>query len=65
MSAIDEAVRQFSRLPGVGPKTALRLVYHLLKSRSEDATRLSAAIAERTTFLGESSPRWTGLDRMT
>lgn len=46
MSAIDEAVRQFSRLPGVGPKTALRLVYHLLKSGSEDATRLSAAIGE-------------------
>ncbi len=46
MSVIDEAVRQFSRLPGVGPKTALRLVYHLLKSSSEDATRLSASIAE-------------------
>jgi recombination protein RecR len=46
VSAIDEAVRQFSRLPGVGPKTALRLVYHLLKSGSEDATRLSAAIGE-------------------
>lgn len=46
MGVIDEAVRQFSRLPGVGPKTALRLVYHLLKSPSEDAARLSSSISE-------------------
>lgn len=44
MSAIEEAVRQFSRLPGVGPKTALRHVYYLLKASPEDANRLSGSI---------------------
>jgi recombination protein RecR len=43
---IEKAVEEFSRLPGVGSKTALRFVLHLLKqdkSRSED---LSSAITE-------------------
>jgi recombination protein RecR len=46
MSVIEEATRQFSRLPGVGPKTALRLVYHLLKSSRDDSRRLAAALVE-------------------
>lgn len=44
MSAIEELAREFGRLPGVGPKTAQRLVYHLLKSSSDDARRLASAI---------------------
>jgi recombination protein RecR len=44
MSALDDLVREFGRLPGVGPRTATRLVYHLLRGRREDAHRLSAAI---------------------
>ena len=44
MSAIDDLAREFGRLPGVGPKTAQRLVYHLLKGSSEDARRLAGAI---------------------
>lgn len=32
---LDEAVEAFSRLPGIGNKTALRLVLHLLKSNRE------------------------------
>jgi recombination protein RecR len=44
MSLIDELTREFSRLPGVGPKTAIRLVYHLLKRPTEASFRLSTAI---------------------
>lgn len=44
MSVIDEVTREFSRLPGVGPRTATRLVYHLLRGSSEDARRLARAI---------------------
>ncbi|TVP50603.1 MAG: recombination protein RecR [Gemmatimonadales bacterium] len=44
MSALDELVREFGRLPGVGPRTATRLVYHLLRGRREDAHRLAGAI---------------------
>jgi recombination protein RecR len=37
-------VDELSRLPGVGPKTATRLAYHLLKVSPEDAARLAEAI---------------------
>jgi recombination protein RecR len=30
-SLLENAVNEFSRLPGIGKKTALRLVLHLLK----------------------------------
>ncbi len=33
-------------LPGIGPKSAQRIAFHLLKSPREDAERLSAAIGE-------------------
>lgn len=46
MSVIDDLAREFGRLPGVGPKTAQRLVYHLLKGSADDARRLSGAIRE-------------------
>lgn len=46
MSVIEEATRQFSRLPGVGPKTALRLVYHLLKNSRDDSRKLAASLVE-------------------
>lgn len=45
MSVIDHLTDEFSRLPGIGRKTAVRLTYHLLKSPPEDASRLARAIA--------------------
>jgi recombination protein RecR len=44
MSAIDEVTREFARLPGVGPRTATRLAYHLLRTGSDEARRLARAI---------------------
>lgn len=44
MSAIDGLVQEFSRLPGVGRKTAQRLTYYLLKGAPQDARRLAEAI---------------------
>lgn len=38
--------REFARLPGVGPKTATRLVHHLMRGGRDDALRLSSAIRE-------------------
>lgn len=35
MSAIEELSRSLSRLPGVGPKSALRMAYHLIKTDPE------------------------------
>ena len=44
MSVIDEVTRELSRLPGVGPRTATRLVYHLLREPPQEARRLARAV---------------------
>ena len=46
MSVIDQLSRELSRFPGIGPKTATRLVYHLMKRPKEEALRLSQAIRD-------------------
>ncbi len=46
MSVIENLVSEFARLPGVGPKTAQRLVYHLMKRPREEMVRLAAAIRD-------------------
>jgi recombination protein RecR len=40
---LEEAVNEFARLPGIGKKTALRLVLHLLKQRPSDVQQFSSA----------------------
>lgn len=42
---LENAVNEFARLPGIGKKTALRLVLHLIKQPEDDVIRFSAAIA--------------------
>lgn len=41
---IEEAVRQFSQLPGIGKKTALRLVLYLLKQDKDQTTQFTEAL---------------------
>ena len=41
---LDRAVVEFSKLPGIGRKTALRLVLHLLKQPSADVEAFANAI---------------------
>lgn len=43
-SLLENVVNEFSRLPGVGKKTALRLVLHLIKQTPEDVSRLTEAL---------------------
>ena len=45
-STVQELIDQLGRLPGIGPKSAQRVAFHLLKAPSEDALRLSRAIVE-------------------
>ena len=42
---IEEAVNQMAKLPGIGKKTALRLVLHLIKERKENTTDLTSALS--------------------
>lgn len=43
---LEDAVAEFAKLPGVGQKTALRLVLHLLKQDSAEVDRFSGAITK-------------------
>lgn len=45
-SLLENAVNEFSKLPGIGKKTALRLVLHLLKKDSNDVKMFSDAILQ-------------------
>lgn len=41
---LEEAVNEFSKLPGIGKKTALRLVLHLLRQSQADVTSFGNAV---------------------
>jgi recombination protein RecR len=41
---IQELIDELSRLPGVGPKSAQRLAFYLVKAPSDEAKRLAASI---------------------
>jgi recombination protein RecR len=43
---VQELIDQLGRLPGVGPKSAQRIAFYLLKLPKEDAERLAEAIVE-------------------
>lgn len=43
---LERAVQEFSKLPGIGRKTALRLVLHLLRQDTEDVEKLSQAVVQ-------------------
>ena len=42
---LENAVNEFAKLPGIGKKTALRLVLHLLKQDEKDVEQFSEIIA--------------------
>jgi len=44
-SLLEDAVNEFAKLPGIGKKTALRLVLHLLKQDTENVEQFGYAIA--------------------
>ncbi|HYF32222.1 MAG TPA: recombination mediator RecR [Chitinophagaceae bacterium] len=43
---LENAVNEFAKLPGIGKKTALRLVLHLLKLDIDEVTQFSEVIAK-------------------
>ena len=50
---VQDLIDELGRLPGIGPKSAQRIAFHLLKLSRTDATRLATAILEakdRVTF---------------
>jgi recombination protein RecR len=45
-SLLENAVNEFAKLPGIGKKTALRLVLHLLKQNNSDVAQFSEVISK-------------------
>ena len=43
---VQDLIDELGRLPGVGPKSAQRIAFHLLKLPEDDAVRLAEAIME-------------------
>ncbi|GAA2201673.1 recombination mediator RecR [Sinomonas flava] len=51
--AVQDLIDELGRLPGIGPKSAQRLAFHILEADSDDMKRLAAAIVgvkERVKF---------------
>ncbi|MBX2995403.1 MAG: recombination mediator RecR [Bdellovibrionaceae bacterium] len=44
IAALEKLVHELSRLPGIGPKTAQRLAYHILRAPQEYSVRLGEAL---------------------
>ncbi|MBK8609168.1 MAG: recombination protein RecR [Chitinophagaceae bacterium] len=45
-SLLENAVNEFAKLPGIGKKTALRLVLHLIKQHETEVNQFSEVIAK-------------------
>ena len=43
---VERLITEFSKLPGIGPRTAQRLTFHLLRQRPDEVLPLAAAIVE-------------------
>ena len=53
---IQDLIDELSRLPGIGPKSAQRLAFHIVKSPGDEARRLAEAVVaakERVRFCRE------------
>jgi recombination protein RecR len=44
ISALEKLVHELSRLPGIGPKTAQRLAYHILRAPAEYSHQLAESL---------------------
>jgi recombination protein RecR len=43
---IDRLIKEFKKLPGIGPKSAQRLVFHLIRGSNQDCESLAEAVAQ-------------------
>ena len=44
--SVERLINEFARLPGIGPKTASRLTFYLLRANDEQSLALAAALDE-------------------
>ena len=44
--ALQDLVEEFGKLPGIGPKSAQRLAFHILQTDSQDVNALAQALTD-------------------
>ena len=44
--SLNKLIEEFGKLPGIGPKTAERLAFHVLKAEAAEALALAEAIRD-------------------
>jgi len=49
---VQDVIDELSRLPGIGPKSAQRIAYHLLRASKQEAARLATAITDLKERIG-------------
>ena len=57
--ALADLVDELGKLPGIGPKSAQRLAFHILQSPAQQVEKLASALTEvkRRVNFCETSPR--------
>ena len=45
-ASVDKLIEELGKLPGVGPKSAERIAFHILKAKTDDAMALAGAISD-------------------
>ena len=56
--SLNKLIEEFGRLPGVGPKTAERLAFHILKADAPEAMKLADAIRDVKTRIKRCQVCW-------
>ncbi len=56
--SLNKLIEEFGRLPGIGPKTAERLAFHVLKSDAPEAMKLADAIRDVKTRIKRCAVCW-------
>jgi len=56
--SLNRLIEEFGRLPGIGPKTAERLAFHVLKAEAPEALRLAEAIRDVKTKIRQCRICW-------
>ena len=44
--SLKKLIEEFGRLPGIGPKTAQRLAFHILYAKKDEAMALAQAVSD-------------------
>ncbi|UCD50588.1 MAG: recombination protein RecR [Phycisphaerales bacterium] len=56
--SLNRLIEEFGHLPGIGPKTAERLAFHILKAEAGDAMKLADAIRDVKTKIKRCRQCW-------